>query len=674
MYILNNLLNLQSPLEQFEVSSYGTTLFYNVTNSVDLINETLLFSFNKYSFYNLFDLLFIYVILKSIEFIIKQEGFIFLFIFSTVIYTCFNLFSFTDFAVYEGAFQYYTKGLSDPVINSINSYLKKDSLITTHHYFTLIDWLNAFPIIISEHKDLIQYNTNIKNITTLEKSFYLESFIPNIILNANLLVGYAWFLGYIFYTGFKNTQDENVSSICLESLNKINKFSSKWISGENINWFLLFEDKDFLYFKNIFLPKYIDHIDAIKNVIRHDDNTNIVRFTEDGFSLGSTLFGWVIILLVLVGIFLASNPQMLGLNQIDNVKINLLLENEFKNLKLTDPNLCLNNNCNKPSSTNILSFVENELPTNIINNIFNQLINISYKIYPELFTMEFLTIRHIIQSIFPFLLDSSLNKTTLDLNYFLNAKDNVELFVENNSDNFLFVTFNTSFINIYSVIFCFIFIFLIIYLLFNKSLSFNTNYIIPNIYQTIGENIYKISLNLFYSILGKHLTHPEFFIKINTIFLFLVISNVQGMIPYMSTLTSALTNTFFIALALFISIITTLLDKKGLNYFLNLFMPSGCPIFLVLLLIPIEVISYSFRVISISVRLFANMMAGHTLLKVIVGFSWIIVFLGNTSLINLFPIVILFILTLLEFGVAFIQAYIFTILSCMYIRDIFTGH
>jgi F-type H+-transporting ATPase subunit a len=93
------------------------------------------------------------------------------------------------------------------------------------------------------------------------------------------------------------------------------------------------------------------------------------------------------------------------------------------------------------------------------------------------------------------------------------------------------------------------------------------------------------------------------------------------MIPYMSTLTSALTNTFFIALALFISIIITLLDKKGINYFLNLFMPSGCPIFLVLLLIPIEIISYSFRVVSLSVRLFANMMAGHTLLKVIVGFS-----------------------------------------------------
>ena len=226
----------------------------------------------------------------------------------------------------------------------------------------------------------------------------------------------------------------------------------------------------------------------------------------------------------------------------------------------------------------------------------------------------------------------------------------------------------------YSVFFCFVFIFLIIYLIFNKTLSNNSNTLIPNIYQMFGETIYKVSLNLFYSVLGKNLTHPEFFIKINTIFLFLIISNVQGMIPYMSTLTSALSNTFFIALALFISIIITLLDKKGINYFLNLFMPSGCPIFLVLLLIPIEIISYSFRVVSLSVRLFANMMAGHTLLKVIVGFSWVIVFLGNTSLINLFPIVILFILTLLEFGVALIQAYIFTILSCIYLRDIFQGH
>ena len=93
------------------------------------------------------------------------------------------------------------------------------------------------------------------------------------------------------------------------------------------------------------------------------------------------------------------------------------------------------------------------------------------------------------------------------------------------------------------------------------------------------------------------------------------------MIPYTGTVTSALSNTFYMALALFISIIMTILDKKGIAYFLNLFMPPGCPINLILLLIPIEIISYSFRVVSLSVRLFANMMAGHTLLKVIVGFS-----------------------------------------------------
>ena len=256
----------------------------------------------------------------------------------------------------------------------------------------------------------------------------------------------------------------------------------------------------------------------------------------------------------------------------------------------------------------------------------------------------------------------------------LSNKFSSENLLNNFEAGFQYYTLNTSFINIYSVFFCFVFIYLIMYLFFNKSISNNTNGLIPNMYQVIMENIYKVSLELFYSVLGKHVNQPEFFIKINTLFVFLIISNVQGMIPYMSTLTSALTNTFFIALALFISIIITLLDKKGINYFLNLFMPSGCPIFLVLLLIPIELISYSFRVVSLSVRLFANMMAGHTLLKVIVGFSWVIISLMDFSFINLFPILILFILTLLEFGVALIQAYIFTVLSCIYLRDIFEGH
>lgn len=210
--------------------------------------------------------------------------------------------------------------------------------------------------------------------------------------------------------------------------------------------------------------------------------------------------------------------------------------------------------------------------------------------------------------------------STLFENFYF-SENSRENFIEYLNNEFIYITVLNSYINIYSVSFCFVFTYLAVYLIYNKMLSNNTNSLIPNLYQILGENLYKISLNLFYSILGKQVSVPEFFIKINTIFIFLILSNIQGMIPYLSTLTSALTNTFFIALALFISIIKTLLDKKGLNYFLNLFMPSGCPILLTLLIIPIEIISYSFRLVSLSVRLFANMMAGHTLLKVIVGFS-----------------------------------------------------
>jgi F-type H+-transporting ATPase subunit a len=104
-------------------------------------------------------------------------------------------------------------------------------------------------------------------------------------------------------------------------------------------------------------------------------------------------------------------------------------------------------------------------------------------------------------------------------------------------------------------------------------------------------------------------------------------------------------------------------------------MPAGCPLPLIFLLIPIEFISYTFRLVSLSVRLFANMMAGHTLLKVIVGFSWSMILMGDFFLLaNLFPMAILFILTFLELGVALIQAYVFTILTCMYLKDIFVGH
>jgi ATP synthase subunit 6 len=216
--------------------------------------------------------------------------------------------------------------------------------------------------------------------------------------------------------------------------------------------------------------------------------------------------------------------------------------------------------------------------------------------------------------------DIIVNNITVEKTGF-SANEIAHKYLQTTSNTFEYITVIASFSNFYTVLFCFIFTYIVIYLIYSRMLSNNTNMLIPNLYQFIGQLLFTISFNLFRSILGKSMTNPEFFIKVNSIFIFLIISNMQGMIPYMSTLTSALTNTFFMAFGLFISLMITLIHKKGLNYFLSLFLPAGCPIALSLLIIPIELISYCFRVVSLSVRLFANMMAGHTLLKVIVGFS-----------------------------------------------------
>jgi F-type H+-transporting ATPase subunit a len=181
---------------------------------------------------------------------------------------------------------------------------------------------------------------------------------------------------------------------------------------------------------------------------------------------------------------------------------------------------------------------------------------------------------------------------------------------------------------------------------------------------------------LFIANLGKDVEgNGELLVKVSSIFSFVFINNLMGMLPYSDTGTSSLMLTFWVALSIFVTLLTLMLRKQGINYFFGLFMPSGCPLPLIFLLIPIEFISYSFRLVSLSVRLFANMMAGHTLLKVIVGFSFSMILMGDSMLlVNLFPIAVLFILTFLEVGVALIQSYIFTILTCIYLKDIFTAH
>jgi F-type H+-transporting ATPase subunit a len=152
------------------------------------------------------------------------------------------------------------------------------------------------------------------------------------------------------------------------------------------------------------------------------------------------------------------------------------------------------------------------------------------------------------------------------------------------------------------------------------SLLSNTGnfFIVPGRIQSVVETIYILVYGLINDNVGA--AGKAFFPYIFTIFTFVLTLNIIGLVPYSFTVTSHLIVTFALALTTFIGINIICASKHGKNMF-SLFLPSGSSLLLALLLVPIEIVSYIFRPISLSVRLFANMMAGHTLLKVIVGFA-----------------------------------------------------
>jgi ATP synthase subunit 6 len=192
---------------------------------------------------------------------------------------------------------------------------------------------------------------------------------------------------------------------------------------------------------------------------------------------------------------------------------------------------------------------------------------------------------------------------------------------------------------------------------------------------SIQLSIHKVTVELLGSSIDRDIHSQSYHAFVYGLFTFLVICNVQGLVPFTITVTSHLICTFFLAQVVMMYVIITILAEKGFRYFLTLFMPSGAPILLGYLLIPIEIVSFFFKTVSLSVRLFANMMAGHTLLKVILGFAWTILVMSEILfIVNFFPIIILILLTVLEIGVSVIQAYIFSILTCLYLRDAFKGH
>jgi ATP synthase subunit 6 len=210
---------------------------------------------------------------------------------------------------------------------------------------------------------------------------------------------------------------------------------------------------------------------------------------------------------------------------------------------------------------------------------------------------------------------------------------------------------------------------------FNSILKQETSsfYIVPNRWQAIIEIIYSLILSLVIDNI-RDKKGQYFFPLVFFIFLFILSLNLIGLIPYSFTLTSHLIVTLSLSLAVFIGINIVCIRIHGINFF-SLFLPSGTSIVLALLLVPIELISYVFKPISLSIRLFANMMAGHTLLKVIAGFAYTL--MSNTGILFMLhyvPLLILIPLFGLELGVALIQSFVFSILICIYLNDSINLH
>ena len=155
----------------------------------------------------------------------------------------------------------------------------------------------------------------------------------------------------------------------------------------------------------------------------------------------------------------------------------------------------------------------------------------------------------------------------------------------------------------------------------------------------------------------------KYFPIIFTLFMFVLLGNLLGMVPYSFTFTSHIIVTFGMAFTIFIGVTILGFVKHGMHFF-TFFAPPGTPVVMLPLLVPIEIISYLSRPISLSVRLFANMLAGHTLIKVIAGF---IPVLGIAF--GVLPLALVVALTGLEILIAFLQAYVFAILTCLYIND-----
>jgi F-type H+-transporting ATPase subunit a len=192
------------------------------------------------------------------------------------------------------------------------------------------------------------------------------------------------------------------------------------------------------------------------------------------------------------------------------------------------------------------------------------------------------------------------------------------------------------------------------------TLSMSGARLVPSRWQSAAELSYEFIANMIRDNVGS--AGRPYFPFIFTLFMFVLFGNLIGMVPYTFTYTSHIAVTFALAAFIFIGVTLIALARHGWHFF-TFFAPKGMPLVLQLLLVPIEVISYLIRPMTLSIRLFANMMAGHTMLVIFAGF---VVAMG---IFGVLPLALNIFFILLELLVAVLQAYVFTILTCIYLND-----
>jgi F-type H+-transporting ATPase subunit a len=184
--------------------------------------------------------------------------------------------------------------------------------------------------------------------------------------------------------------------------------------------------------------------------------------------------------------------------------------------------------------------------------------------------------------------------------------------------------------------------------------------LVPGRWQSMAELSYEFVAGLLRDNVGSE--GRKYFPFVFTLFMFILFANLLGLLPYSFTVTSHIIVTFMLAITVFLIITLVAIARHGVK-FLTYFVPSGVPAAVLPLMVPIEIISYLSRPVSLSVRLFANMMAGHTMMKVFAGF---IVPLGIAGIL---PFGVDVLMIGFELLVAFLQAYVFTVLTCLYLHD-----